>query len=284
MLDTTCALLYSGGTDSTCVAALLAERFDTLQLLTFYERGTRRSPLPHQNISRLKKHFSRTTFHHHVLSVDHLLQKLSYERYLTGLLRHDLFLLANPGFSSLSWHVRAIVFCMEHEITKISDGLTRELMHFPGHMDVFVQAIRNLYQHFGINYTNPIRTWDTPDDPQFLHRLIVDPHSPHGLPTPSRKTSGTYLYEKGLLPEPSVKGSSLDHAMQHACYPFVLFNLFVFWCYLSRHTYPEYEKRIASLFDEKIARVRVLLEEHKEIGPRSTLSRWIREDRLAHAG
>jgi len=41
-----CAVLFSGGTDSTCVAGLCAEKFSTVHLLTFHELATGHSPVP----------------------------------------------------------------------------------------------------------------------------------------------------------------------------------------------------------------------------------------------
>ena len=271
-----CAILYSGGTDSTCVAALLAEQYDRLHLLTFRELGTRGAPSPSQNVGKLQEKFGREKFHPHLISVDTLLRHISYDRYLWYVSRHGFFMLSTCGFSSLSWHVRTIVYCLDHGIRHAADGLTRELMHFPGHMDGVLVEIRELYGSFGIAYTNPIRNWDVPPDQRFLQRLVVDPHgfSP-ASEVPLSKTSGRYLYEQGLLPHPNVKGSSLDRAMQHACYPFVLFNIFAFWYYLSRHHYADYERRMVRLFQEKIRGLDPLLKEYQRAGRQSALGAWI---------
>ncbi|MBI5240651.1 MAG: hypothetical protein HY926_09275 [Elusimicrobia bacterium] len=274
-----CAILYSGGTDSTCVAALLAEKYPRLHLLTFREAGTRDTPDPKQNIENLRRKFSRNQFIHQLFFVDGLLEKISYDRYFSYLRRHGFFMLSTCGFSSLSWHTRMIVYCLDNDIPNAADGITRELMHFPGHMDVVLAELRLLYQNFGIAYANPVRDWDVPTDQRFLDRLIVDRHgftlsedSAHDSP---RKTTGRHLYQLGLLPHPNVKGSPLDRSMQHSCYPFVLFNIFAFWYYLSYHDRAQYEREMADLFRRKIGDVKSFLEEYRELGPRSRLAAWI---------
>lgn len=274
-----CAILYSGGTDSTCVAALLAQQYDHSHLLTYEELGTRGAPSPRRNVEALQEKFGRGKFSHHLMSIDALLRYISYDQYLRYLIRHGLFVLSTPGFSSLSWHVRTIVYCLDHGIDHVADGLTRELMHFPGHMDGVLKEIRQLYESFDIDYTNPIREWDVPPDQRFVERLVVNPHgfvpSADDSGAPPEKTSGRYLYDVGLMPHPNVKGSALDRLMQHACYPLVLFNIFAFWYYLSRHEYADYEQRMVNLFRQKIVDMKRLLDEYKRVGAQSTLASWI---------
>jgi hypothetical protein len=274
-----CVILYSGGTDSTCVAALLAPHYDRLHLLTFRERGTRGAPSPQRNVEQLREKFGPERFSHYLIPIDTILQHISYDRYLGYVARHGFFMLSTCGFSSLSWHVRTIVYCLDHGIERVADGLTRELMHFPGHMDGVLKEIRALYASFSIDYSNPIREWDVPADQRFLDRLIIDPHGfpPTAEPSgrPLGKTSGRYLYEQGLMPHPNVKGSALDRSMQHACYPFVLFNIFAFWYYLSRHEYADYEQRMVRLFREKMADLHGLLEDYRRSARQSLLASWL---------
>ncbi len=162
-----CVVIYSGGTDSTCTAALMAEKYKKVHLLTFFEKGTEETPSPSKNVARLQKHFGSEKFSHQMLSTDKLVKKISYDHYFRFLLRHRFFMLSTCGFSSLSWHVRTIIYCLENNIMSVADGLTRELMHFPGHMDVIIKEFQKLYQAFGIQYTNPVRDWDTPRDHSF---------------------------------------------------------------------------------------------------------------------
>lgn len=247
------AVLFSGGTDSTCVAALMAEKYAEVHLLTFHEYATRNSPIPTKNIERLRACFPATTFMSAVFSVDGLVRHFSYENYFVNLWNHGWYVLATCGFSSLAWHLRTILYCKQKGITHVVDGLTRELMHFPGHMDTVIREFVKLYERHGITYENPVREWMVPRDQQFIDRVIVNRHSDF-MPTHEEpRTTGVYLYERGIFPSPNVKGSSFDRAMQHDCYPFTLYNIFAFWGNLSHMPYELFAERIAVLIREKIA-------------------------------
>jgi len=257
-----CALLFSGGTDSTCAAAVLAkEDFREIHLLTFFEEGTKGSPMPLGNAEKLRAHFPHTTWHHRAISTDKIVRHLAYENYFRNLLSHGTFLLAMPGFSTLSWHIAAIAYCKKEGITVVGDGLTRELMHFPGHMDAVIRVFSGLYEAFGIRYVQPVRDWEVPPDRQFLDRLLIDHHLSADTP-PTARTTGNYLYRLGIFSEPNVKGTATDRRMQHDCYPFVLFNIFVFWLWLPLLGYKRYERGIVSLFERKTNLALVLLKNH----------------------
>jgi len=272
-----CVVLYSGGTDSTCVAALMAERHARVHLLTFEESGTLGSPVPADNLEKLRRHYGRDKFIHHLFDVDPLVKRLSYERYPSQLCRHGLFLLSTPGFSSLSWHTRALAYCIDHGIRRAADGVTRELTHFPDHMNAVLERFRSLYASFDVAYENPVIDWEVPPQQEVLDRIIVGRHG-YVLPEPRKgdKTTGEYLFERGILPHPNVKGSALDFGMQHACYPFVLFNILVFWVYLPFIGKDAYERRVLDLMEDKLQVVYSWLSEYRSIGRESRLAQLIK--------
>jgi len=261
------AILYSGGTDSTCAAAVLAERFETIHLLTFYEHATRHSPVPTKNVQLLRKYFAGVTFTHTVLSVDALVRYFWYERFAQTLRFHGFLSLSTPGYSSLSWHVRTIHFCLENGITHVADGLTRELMHFPGHVDEVVNMLRVLYQRYGISYENPVRDWQTPPDHQFIDQVLINRHTSEFVlgdtSSAQRKTTGQYLFDIGIFPHPNLKGTATDFSMQHDCYPFALYNLLAFWGHLTREPYPVFTKKISNLMAFKIEAAHALLDSYR---------------------
>lgn len=225
-----CLLLFSGGTDSLCSAALLAEKFSEIHLITYHEKATEDSPVPTENVERLRKHYPQVNFQHHVVSTDKLVQAIGYESFFRNIFRFGFYNLSTPGISSLSWHLSSIIFCKSRNIKYVFDGMTKELMHLPGHHPDIRRLFTELYAEQGISFSSPVIDWKVPPDQRYVDRLIVDPHGfvkSDDLVTD--KTTGSYLYEKGILPHPNVKGSLFDQRMQHDCYPFVLFNIFVFW-------------------------------------------------------
>lgn len=270
-----CLILYSGGTDSTCVAALMAEKFSGIHLLTFYQGGNKVSCGINDNIRSLEKKFAGNRFIHKVISTTKLVKFISYNRYLRYFFKYKWLVLSTCGFTTLSWHINAIVYCLENGIEVAADGLTRELMHFPGHMDAVIEVFRKLYAGFGIQYINPVRDWEIPPDRQFIDRLIVDQHGyffpgeePHAA---KERTTGRYLYDLGIMPNPDVKGSPADRRMQYECYPFILYNIMVFWIYLNFRPYEYLCGKIRDLFEEQSEDMRKLLKEYAANGKESRL-------------
>ena len=113
-------------------------------------------------------------------------------------------------------------------------------------------------------------------DRQFIEKLAVSLHGFGGeAGTPVLRTTGRWLHERGIFPSPDVKGSRHDRAMQHACYPFVLFNIFAFWYCLAYRDMANYERRIIRLMEDKVETVRGWLDDYRRNGARSEFSRWM---------
>ena len=260
-----CLVLYSGGTDSTCAAALCAEKHSRVHLITMYERATKHSPLPIENIQRLKNKYGSEKFLHRKISTDRLVKKISYENYFQRFWQFGFFLLSTPGFSSLSWHLRAIQYCRENQINHVYDGMTRELLHFPGHMPQVRELFKNLYASFGIAFSSPVIDWEVPPDQRLVDRLIVDRHGFVASPEaqPQVRTTGLWLFEQGIFPHPNVKGSLFDHRMQHDCYPFVVYNIFAFWLMPAFMSWEKFENKMQNFFSKKVQTTQAWLHDAK---------------------
>ncbi len=264
-------LLYSGGTDSTCAAAIVAEKFECLHLLTFVETATLKSPVPTVNVSRLREAFPEVEIHHVIISTDRLVRWISYGDsffgYLNRLMKEHIFNLVTPGFSSLSWHLATLRYAsllrekQEEDVTSIYDGMTQELTHLPGHMPVVRQQIEALYKEHGFDFSSPVYDFPVPPDQKFVDRLVVDRHgfSLREEVIPGQRTTGKYLYERGILPHPNVKGSLFDVQMQHDCYPFIVYNMLVFWFLMPIRSWSHIESDIAAVMARRIQDVRRIL-------------------------
>ncbi len=255
-----CVILFSGGSDSFCTAALATETFDVIHLLTFYEEGTKNSPLPMTNVNKLREKYKNKTFHFSVFNIDKTVKFLCYHDYLNSLLKFKLLNLATPGLSSLSWHLTAIMYCQKNSIRFVFDGMTKELLHLPGHMPEIRNLFTELYLSFHITFKSLVIDWDVPEDQRFVDRLIVDRHGFALSPTKPTRTTGQWLYEQNLLPSANVKGSNFDRLMQHDCYPFIVYNMMVFWYYEPLIGYEKYKERLIHFFKYKIAMAKNILE------------------------
>lgn len=247
-----CAILFSGGTDSLCAASLAAENFDEVHLLTFFEKATSRSPIPVENVERLKKRFPQVCFFHHVFSTDCEVKWLCYENYFKNIFKFGFYNLATPGLSSLSWHMQTIRHCHLNDITNVFDGMTKELLHLPGHMPEIRSLFAQMYLNFNIQFSSPVIDWDVPHDQRYTDKLIVDRHGFTEIKNENKRTTGQWLFEKKILPHPNVKGSEFDRLMQHDCYPFVVYNMLVFWLFEPTIGYEKYKIGLSEFFSYKI--------------------------------
>ena len=257
-----CAILFSGGTDSTCVAALAAESgYSVIHLLTYYDLSNKKSPSPYKNVEILKNKFPNITFEHHLKSSNNTFLFLYKNRFYKNILKYGLLPLSNCLATSLSWHIETLKFCKDNNVIDVFDGLTNEMTHLPGHMCYFIESVKALYSESGIYYDNPVRDWEVPEDQQFIDRLIVDQHgymfpSEEGI---SLKTTGKYLFDQGIFEHPNIKGSDRDRKMQHDCYPFVLHNVIVFWFYLQKENFESFQGKFNQFIKQKIIESQTLL-------------------------
>lgn len=248
-----CAILFSGGTDSLCTAALACEKFEEVHLLTFFEKATEASPVPEENFLKLKAKYPAVKLYHSVISTDSLVRFLSYHDYFRSLVKFHFLNLATPGLSSLSWHISTIHYCRKNAINTVFDGMTKELLHLPGHMPEIRELFESLYYENQMAFSSPVMSWDVPPDQRFMDKLIVDRHGFTINAKPQVRTTGQWLYEKGLLPHPNIKGSLFDQRTQHDCYPFVVYNMLFFWLMTPLYGFEHLKLKLREFFSYKIA-------------------------------
>lgn len=275
-----CALLYSGGTDSTLAACLLAERHASVTLLTFSRFGLFSVGNAGLNAAKLRDRYG-SGISHVFLPVDGLFRKVSYDRYFSNLFRHGFFLLSTCGLCKLAMHVRAAVWCLDNGVTRVADGANKGMHLFPDQQPGVIGLLRKMYASVGINYENPVFDFEGPQDIEFADRFHLE-RLP-GLAAPKdaeflehrKKTAGYRLFELGVMPSENVKGTDLDRRMQPRCFQFILFNIWLHWYYLPYSTPEKYAADNDAFFGEKAERFSALLWEYAEKREESELARYV---------
>lgn len=270
------AVLYSGGTDSTCAAAMIADNFDRVHLLTCSRFGVFSISHIGYNVSRLKAKFGNDKFVHRTVNIDKLFKAVSYSRFFSSLAGHGFFLLTTCGFCKLTMHIRCIVYCLDHGIAHVCDGANRNSDHSPDQIREFVDELKKLYARYGIEYSAPVYEMAHPGDIGWLDKLGVD-----GLCTDNARESGTaqttgdVLYRMGIFPERNVKGAAEDRRMQARCFQLVLSNIFAHWLYVPGHGMDEYKKKCVDLYRTKIAYYDGFIREYAQKRSKSRLFRLV---------
>jgi len=274
-------LLYSGGTDSTLAACLLAEKYSRVRLVTFRRFGLFSTDNAAVNAEKLRVKYGAAKIVHENLPVNRLFRKVSYDRFFLNLFRHGFFLLSTCGLCKLAMHLRAAVYCLDNGIKRVSDGANKGMDLFPDQQPGVLGMLREMYASVGIEYSNPVFDFESPPDIEFGDRFHLE-----RLPGLSAKrdaafleqkkqTTGHKLFELGLMPSDNVKGTKLDRAMQARCFQFILFNIWLHWYYLPFSDKERYVRESDAFFGEKIVRFSRLLGEYRERGAASRLASWV---------
>lgn len=274
-------LLYSGGTDSTLAACLLAEKFDRVRLLTFRRFGLFSVGNPLSNVGKLRRKYGEGKFSHELLPVDGLFERVSYDRFFRNLFRHGFFLLSTCGLCKLAMHLRAAVYCLDNGIKRVSDGANKGMDLFPDQQPGVIAMLREMYAGLGIEYSNPVFDFEGPQDVEFADRFHLErlpglaAERDEGFMERKKKTTGYKLFELGMMPSDNVKGTDLDRSMQPRCFQFILFNIWLHWYYLPFADKDRYVRESDAFFREKIERFSALLAGYREKGAASELGRWV---------
>ncbi|MCK4917222.1 MAG: hypothetical protein KAS51_03290 [Candidatus Omnitrophica bacterium] len=273
-------LLYSGGTDSTLTAVLMAEKFRRVHLITYDRLGLFSIINSKVNVKKLKNKFGEKKFTHRIIKINKLSKYVFYERYLLNFIKYRFFLLSICGLCKLAMHIRTVVFCLDNKIYNVCDGANKGMDIFPAQMKEIIKEITDMYLNFGIKYINPVFDFDGDQDTGFVDRLhfekiFSDVDKDKSVIEEKKRTTNNELFKMGLMPSGNVKGTELDRRMQSRCFQFILFNIFVRWYYLYNHSYQQYKETTIEFYREKIDFFAELLNDYIEKGKKSRMGKLI---------
>jgi predicted subunit of tRNA(5-methylaminomethyl-2-thiouridylate) methyltransferase len=246
------AILYSGGTDSTCTAAMISERFGSVHMLTLKRLGFYSIENTFRNVDILREKFPAVKFLHKIIDTDRLARYITRQDFARKIFRYGFFTLSNCLICGLINHFAALIYCLDNSISNVADGSTREWSFFPTHMEKIILELKSMYAEFNINYDTPVYDFNLPKHPRFIDKIL--PMDQLKDEQEGQNTTGEYLFKLGILPFSNLKGSVIDHNMQPRCFQFVLHHIYVFWFFMARHNYDDYEEIVLDFFKYSISR------------------------------
>ena len=258
-------LLFSGGSDSTAAAALLARKFDTVHLVTYSRLGIGDVTKSEKNFRRLAEHFGENRMVHHLIDIERLYRHIAYKQYMRNLMRHGYFMLSTCGFCKLAMHLRTILVALEVGSHSVSDGANASNYLLPAQMEGVVGELRRLYEYFEIAYENPVYRLE--DEKCFISTGYV-------------KESARLLHAEGIFSDQEIEDIRTDYlkhddTIQARCSDVMLFDIFSAFYYVPRHGYRKYEKRCREFYRIKVDELIDELKEHLEDPEHSELSRYL---------
>lgn len=143
---------FTGGKDSTLLAALMARRFTRVHLLSFCNPlivDLDKIPL---NVGKLQLLYGRDKFEHTVIDNEGLLRQLYTGRWLQDLRKYKTYAANNfCGPCRLSMITHTIMYCLQNEIAFVRDGANRT--GFDLSQQVWaLTMLKRFYREYKIDY------------------------------------------------------------------------------------------------------------------------------------
>ena len=152
------SLLFSGGSDSTLVAARMLERYRTVHLLTFTHRGMYFPAKVCLRVEALRRKYGEDRFVHHVEDADPLFVRLLHGTRAEDRERYGrAFLLMAPcGVCKLAFHTLAIRYNLAHGIRDSVSGAVATNDRYMEQLRPVLDVYGALHRTFGLTYSSPI--------------------------------------------------------------------------------------------------------------------------------
>ena len=186
------AVLFSGGSDSTLAAALAAERFNRVYLVTYSHPFMFFHDKVPINISNLRSVFPDNEFIEHHDQITPLFKHLYFSDFLKYLRANRTMMVSwICGACKLAMHIETIQFCKAKGIQHVWCGAHEESSAiFPAQMESVIEDTRRLYARSGIVYETPVYRLGRTD------RILKD---------------------RGILDHGNIKDQHLIYSTQHTC-------------------------------------------------------------------
>lgn len=152
-----CSVLFSGGSDSTLVAAYALERFEEVDLVTYDRRLLFFLKNTRKHAEKLAEKYGPTRVRHVFFNVNDI-----FDRIFVGELDRDLprygthlSLLVCLG-CKMAMHAQTILYNLQNGIAHTFDGARRETDWYPAQMASVKEQMRLLYADFGLVLDSPV--------------------------------------------------------------------------------------------------------------------------------
>ncbi|HYF40508.1 MAG TPA: hypothetical protein VD930_12515 [Gemmatimonadales bacterium] len=228
-------VMFSGGSDSTLTASLLSELHPVVHLVTYEHKAMSFASKSQLAVENLRKAHGADRFVYSLLDINSFMARIFFRPLPQDLRKYGTYALPMCcGSCKLSMHVRSILYCYEHGIRYAADGSNAELSElFPEQMKPVLELYRQLYQRYGIEYTNPVfdvsrsdhqlfdRGVTTKRDYKTEHVVYTNQHSCAAGVMLYGFTLGVGLPLLGTSAKKDVATRYIADKIEHFCVPFL---------------------------------------------------------------
>src|SRR5262245_43776579 len=151
-------VMFSGGSDSTLTASMFAEKYAHVHLLTYKHAAMSFEEKCVKSLERLQKAHGADRFTHKFIDINPLMARMFVKPLARDLREYGTYALPMCcGACKLSMHVQTILYNRARKIEYAADGSNVELSElFPEQMPEVLELYRQLYERYGIRYSNPV--------------------------------------------------------------------------------------------------------------------------------
>lgn len=220
-------ILYSGGSDSTLTAYLMAKRFNKIHLITYNSYAMIGIKGSNVNFITLCKIFGKEKFVRKIIDIDSLIKKVYYENYLQDLIKYGAYLVAFCNACKAAMHLSNIKYALENNIKFVCSGSTKASSDVQiDQSSKFFPILKKFYKKYGITYFTPV------------HDIV---------------RTDEILYELGLIKKKEIKFPSRHYMENQAgCWHGALHRLFFQCAYIPLYGQEKFEKTAINYCLEKL--------------------------------
>lgn len=156
-----CAILFSGGLDSSFASCLMIEQGYDIELLNMDHGALISNNLPvirHQELVKAYPQSNITLYHINIAGAFRAISLASIEK---DILTHKVNLVCVG--CKLAMHARAITYCLQNDIKVVADGSTKRQERYGEQRKMAIEHIKSLYEEYGIDYVNPVYNYEKTD-------------------------------------------------------------------------------------------------------------------------
>ena len=152
------SILFSGGSDSTLVAAMMCEQFEKVHLLTYFNSGMPFAEKSKINAKRLADRFGKHKVIHKLIDFEKIFKKIYYKTYFRDLVKYKGYMTpCSCNACQNAMHTCTILYNIKNNIHFTCDGYKREKNHLYAFMsEEGIKELNKIYYEYNIDYRNPV--------------------------------------------------------------------------------------------------------------------------------
>lgn len=239
---------FSGGSDSTLAAALAAERFQKVHLLTVNHDGIKNAERAEGQIKNLKRRYGQEKIAIYRTDIRELLRGIYYDNYLKNIVRFGTHVAAFSCVAcKMAMDVETAVYNLSNGVRYIFDGQQRENQMWPMQMESIIEIMYGFFGEYGLIYECPV--YDIERTDKVLHEKGV--------------TDVSDVKFRAILrrdPE-SAYETATERSYQGSCYGGTIPNIFLTGYYIPVWGQQRHEVRSVNYYKEKLNLLRRLIDE-----------------------